>query len=96
MEQKVIRVQRCIVDQLVDAIYSEPRAGRPMLARIELGPDFFPKFQAAHREAMAAVMPEVENIYPGSLCGVPIVEVDEPGAFLLRLDGRRSAMDLLG
>jgi len=65
-----------------------------MPARIELGPDLFPAFQAAHREALAAVLPEVTNIYPGSLCGVPIVHVPEIGAALVRTDGGYRALVL--
>lgn len=83
-----------LITQLTEAIYSEPRAGRSMPARIELGPDLFPAFQTAHREAMEAILPEADSVYPGSLCGVPIVEVNEPGAFLLRQDGQRGVLEL--
>ena len=79
-----------IIQQLVEAIYSEPRAGRLMPSRIELGSDLFPGFQHAHREAMAAVLPEAEDLYPGSLCGVPVIEGPALGAVLVRLDGSRS------
>lgn len=83
-----------IIQQLVEAIYSEPRAGRLMPVRIELGPDLFRQFQRGHREAMAAMLPEAGNVYPGSLAGVPVVEVEAPGATLVRLDGGRVALDL--
>jgi hypothetical protein len=83
-----------LITLLIEAIYSEPRARRPMPARIELGPDLFPRFQQEHRKALAAVLPEVCNVYPGSLCGVPIVEMNEPGAALIRLDGWRGVLVL--
>ena len=81
-----------IIQHLVDAIYSEPRVGRFMPARIELGPDLFPHFQREHRKALAAVLPEAGNVYPGSLAGVPVVEVKIPGAVLVRQDGRRELL----
>lgn len=83
-----------LITQLVEAIYSEPREGRSMPERIELGPDLFPQFQREHREALAAMLPEAGNVYPGSLAGVPVVEVEAPGATLVRLDGGRIALDL--
>lgn len=83
-----------LINQLVEAIYSEPRAGRPMPARIELGPDLFPRFQQEHRKALAILLPEAGNVYPGSLCGVPIVEMNEPGAALVRLDGLHDVLML--
>lgn len=83
-----------IVTHLVLAIYSEPRAGRPMPARIELGADTFARFQAEHREMLADLLPEAGNFYPGSLVGVPVVEVATPGAALVRLDGGRIALSL--
>lgn len=79
---------------LVDAIYSEPRSGRRMPTRIELGPDLFRKFQREHREALAAMLPEAGNVYPGSLAGVPVVEIATPGAALVRLDGERVGLTL--
>ncbi|RYH71054.1 MAG: hypothetical protein EON54_00715 [Alcaligenaceae bacterium] len=81
-----------LITQLTEAIYSEIRAGRAAPSRIELPPELFLKFQAAHREAMAAVLPEVENVYPGSLCGVPVVQFDKQGATLVRSDNRRRAL----
>jgi hypothetical protein len=81
-----------IITLLVEAIYSEPRAGRLMPARIELGPDLFRQFQREHREALAAMLPEAGNVYPGSLAGVPVVEMKAPGAALVRLDGGRVAL----
>lgn len=83
-----------IIQHLVEAIYSEPRVGRFMPARIELGPDLFPHFQREHRKALAAVLPEAGNVYPGSLAGVPVVEAATPGAVLVRLDGARGALAL--
>ncbi|CAN7499863.1 hypothetical protein LJR074_003461 [Acidovorax sp. LjRoot74] len=68
-----------LIALLVDAIYSEPRAGRLMPARIELGPDLFRQFQRKHREALAAMLPEAGNVYPGSLACVPVVEATTPG-----------------
>lgn len=87
-----------LIELLVEAIYSELRAGRPMPARIELSPDVFADLQAAHREALADLLPEVENVYPGSLCGVPVVGVAELGAKLVRTDGgyRVLALETLG
>lgn len=83
-----------LISQLVEVIYSEARGGRFMPARIELGPDLFRQFQREHREAMAAVLPEADNVYPGSLAGVPVVEATTPGAVLVRLDGARVALVL--
>ncbi|MDR6767749.1 hypothetical protein J2W88_003030 [Acidovorax delafieldii] len=83
-----------IIQQLVEAIYSEPRAGRLMPVRIELGPDLFRQFQRDHREAMAAMLPEAGDVYPGSLAGVPVVEIATPGAVLVRLDGGRVGLTL--
>lgn len=83
-----------LITLLVEAIYSEPRAGRLMPARIELGPDLFRQFQREHREALTAMLPEADNVYPGSLAGVPVVEVTTPGAVLFRLDGARVALAL--
>ena len=83
-----------LIALLVDAIYSEPRAGRLMPARIELGPDLFRQFQRKHREALAAMLPEAGNVYPGSLACVPVVEATTPGAVLVRLDGARVALAL--
>ncbi len=83
-----------IVTNLVLAIYSEPRAGRPMPLRIELGADTFARFQAEHREMLADLLPEAGNVYPGSLVGVPIVEVATPGAALVSGSGERRALDL--
>lgn len=83
-----------LIALLVDAIYSEPRAGRLMPARIELGPDLFRQFQREHREALAAMLPEADNVYPGSLAGVPVVEMTIPGAELVRLDGGRDVLAL--
>jgi hypothetical protein len=37
-----------------------------MPARIELSPELFSVFQHAYREALAAVVPEFGNVYPGS------------------------------
>lgn len=82
------------ITSLVDAIYAESRAGRPMPARIELGPALFHLFQREHREALTAMLPETDNVYPGSLAGVPVVEVTTPGAVLVRLDGARVALAL--
>jgi len=81
-----------LITLLVEAIYSEPRAGRLMPARIELGPDLFRQFQLEHREALAAMLPEAGNVYPGSLAGVPVVKVAEAGAALIRMDGRRKVL----
>ncbi|RYH68077.1 MAG: hypothetical protein EON54_02900 [Alcaligenaceae bacterium] len=83
-----------LIERLVEAIYSEPRSGRPMPARIELGPDLFPEFQRAHRQALAAVLPDVADVYPGSLVGVLVVEMATSGAALVRLDGRRGTLVL--
>jgi hypothetical protein len=83
-----------IIQHLVEAIYSEPRDGRFMPARIELGPDLFPQFQREHREALTAMLPEADNVYPGSLAGVPVVEVTTPGAVLVRLDGAQVTLAL--
>ncbi|MCT6720603.1 hypothetical protein [Acidovorax sp. K2F] len=83
-----------LITQLVEAIYLEHRGGRFMPARIELGPDLFPKFQREHREALTAMLPEADNVYPGSLAGVPVVEAETPGAVLVRLDGARGALAL--
>lgn len=83
-----------LVTSLVDAIYAEPRSGRPMPARIELGPDLFRQFQREHREALTAMLPEADNVYPGSLAGVPVVEAATQGAVLVRLDGARVALAL--
>lgn len=83
-----------LITLLIEAIYSEPRAGRPMPARIELGPDLFPRFQQEHRKALAALLPEAGNVYPGSLVGVPVVEVPMPGATLVRLNDARVALTL--
>lgn len=78
---------------LVQAIYAEQRSGRPLPARIELPPSDFERFQREHREALAAQMPEVENVYPGSLAGVPVVEgVVHPA--IIRADGRRGVLVL--
>lgn len=76
-----------LITLLVEAIYSEPRAGRLMPARIELGPDLFRQFQREHREALAAMLPEACNVYPGSLAGVPVVEGIGVGATLVCQDG---------
>lgn len=76
-----------LISQLVEAIYSEARGGRLMPARIELGPDLFRQFQREHREAMAAMLPEATNVYPGSLVGVPVVEGVGVGATLVCQDG---------
>lgn len=84
-----------LITLLVEEIYSEPREGRSMPARIELGPDLFRQFQREHREALAAMLPEASNVYPGSLAGVPVVEMKTPGAVLVRLDGRRDVLALL-
>lgn len=65
-----------------------------MPARIELGPDLFRQFQREHREALTAMLPEADNVYPGSLAGVPVVEATTPGAVLVRLDGARVALAL--
>lgn len=83
-----------IIQQLVEAIYSEARAVRFMPVRIELGPDLFPQFQRAHREALAAMLPEAGNVYPGSLAGVPVVESAKLGAVLVRLNGERVDLPL--
>ena len=85
---------RDLINMLVEAIYSEPRAGRLMPARIELGPDLFWQFQREHREAMATMLPEAGNVFPGSLAGVPVVEVMTPGAAMVRLDGAQVALAL--
>ena len=82
---------RKLITDLVGAIYAEPQ--RP--ARIELGPDDFRRFQMAHREALAAVLPEADNVYPGSLVGVPVIEAHDPCAVLIRADGARVALELL-
>lgn len=60
-----------------------------MPARIELVPDLFSQFQREHREALAAMLPEAGNVYPGSLAGVPVLALTPPGAVLVRLDGRQ-------
>ena len=80
-----------LITDLIGAIYAEPQ--RP--ARIELGPDDFRRFQIAHREALAAVLAEADNVYPGSLVGVPVVEAQAPGAVLVRAGGARVALELL-
>ncbi len=79
---------------LVDVIYSEPRAGRRMPTRIELGPNLFRQFQREHRESLTAMLPEAGNVYPGSLAGVPVVQVGAAGASLVRQDGGREAVTL--
>lgn len=79
---------------LVHAIYAEPRAGRPMPIRIELGTNLFLQFQREHREALASLLPEAGNVFPGSLAGVPVVEVLTPGSVLVRLDGTQVALAL--
>lgn len=84
-----------LIDFLVDLIYSEPRCGRSTPARIELGLDLFRQFQREHREALATILPEACNVYPGSLASVPVVEVKTPGAAMVRLDGRRDVLALL-
>ncbi|MBL7090471.1 MAG: hypothetical protein ISS20_16870 [Acidovorax sp.] len=76
------------------AIYAGPRSGHLMPARIELGPDLFRQFQREHREALTAMLPEADNMYPGSLAGVPVVEAETPGAVLVRLGGARVALAL--
>lgn len=81
-----------LIDVLVDAIYAGPRSGYLTPVRIELGTDLFRQFQREHREALAAMLPEASNVYPGSLAGVPVVEVDTPGAALVRLGGERVAL----
>lgn len=81
-----------LITLLVEAIYSEPREGRYLPARIELGPDLFRQFQREHREALAAMLPEAGNVYPGSLAGVPVVEAAAPGAVLVQLGGERTAI----
>lgn len=83
-----------LIALLVEAIYSEPRAGRLMPARIELGPDLFHQFQREHREALAAMLPEAGNVYPGSLAGVLVVEMLTPGAVLVQMSGERVALPL--
>ncbi|RZJ59366.1 MAG: hypothetical protein EON49_11595 [Acidovorax sp.] len=83
-----------LITQLTEAIYSEPRAGRSMPARVELGPELFEEFQRAHRQAMAAVLPDVADVYPSSLLGVPIVQKDDPGATIVRLDGNLGVLIL--
>lgn len=83
-----------LIDFLVDSIYAEPRSGHLMPARIELGPDLFRQFQREHRGALTAMLPEADNVYPGSLAGVPVVEATTPGAVLVRLDGARVALAL--
>lgn len=76
---------------LVQAVYAEQRSGRPLPARIELPPADFERFQREHREALAAHVPEVENVYPGSLAGVPVVSgADHPS--IIRADGRRGML----
>ena len=85
-----------LIEYLVDAIYSEPRAGRPVPQRIELGADLFRRVQAAHREALATVLPEVDNVYPGSLAGVPVMEVSGEAAALVRANGERCPLELPG
>lgn len=83
-----------LITLLVEAIYSEPRAGRPRPARIELDPELFRQFQSEHRAELVAVLPEVADVYPGSLVGVPVVQAAEPGAALVRMDGRRGVLVL--
>lgn len=83
-----------LIDFLVNAIYAGPRSGHLMPARIELGPDLFRQFQREHREALAATLPEATNIYPGSLAGVPVVEVNIQGVAVVRLGGDRVALAL--
>lgn len=83
-----------LITMLVKAIYAEPREGRSLPARIELGPDLFPHFQREHRKALAAMLPDATNVYPGSLAGVPVVEVVYAGASLVRLDGGRVALTM--
>ncbi|MBO9679586.1 MAG: hypothetical protein J7556_15190 [Acidovorax sp.] len=80
---------------LVEAIYAESRAGWPPPQRIELGPVEFRLFQAEHRAELSEVLPEAENVYPGSLVGVPVVEAQAPGAVLIRADGARVALEPL-
>lgn len=83
-----------LITLLVEAIYSEPREGRSMPARIELGPDLFRQFQREHRKALAAMLPEAGNVYPGSLAGVPVIEAKAQGALLVRLDGGMRSLAL--
>ena len=92
--ESVERMHPDLITQLVEAIYSEPREGRSMPARIELGPDLFRQFQREHREALAAILPEAGDAYPGSLAGVPVVEMTTPGSVLVRLDGTQVALAL--
>ncbi len=83
-----------LIDFLVDAIYAGPRSGHLMPARIKLGPDLFPQFQREHREALTAMLPEADNVYPWSLAGVPVADSTTPRAVLVRLDGARVALAL--
>lgn len=83
-----------LIDFLVDAIYAEPRSGRPLPARIELDTVSFRQFQREHREALASLLPEAGDVYPGSLAGVPVVEVKVSGAVLVRIDGGQVALAL--
>ncbi|KQO12524.1 hypothetical protein ASF11_15940 [Acidovorax sp. Leaf76] len=76
---------------LVEAVYAEHRSGRPPPARLELPPADFERFQSEHREALAAHVPEVGNVYPGSLAGVPVESgADHPS--IIRADGRRGML----
>lgn len=83
-----------LITVLVAAIHSEATAGRPSPKRIELGPAEFQEFQAAYRMALAAVLHDVGDIHPTSLLDVPIVQMSEPGAALVRTNGRRGTLVL--
>lgn len=80
-----------IVNYLVEAIKADPL--RP--ARIEPGPEYFRRFQMAHRAALAEVLPDAGNVYPGSLVGVPVIEAQDPCAVPVRADGTRVALEPL-
>lgn len=88
------RAMAQIIPHLVVVIYSDLRLGRTLPVRLEFGPDRFRGFQLEHREALAALLPEADNLYPGSLVGVPVVELSALGAVLVLLDGGRVALPL--
>lgn len=83
-----------LITQLVEAIYSELRAGRPLPARIEQPPETFSQFQSEHRAALADVLPGADNVYPGSQAGVPVVEMHAAGAALISPSGLRVALQV--
>lgn len=80
-----------LLQKISDAILTESRQGRPQPQRIELCSEDFLKFQQEHRAALAEIFPEIENIYPGSFAGVPVVDAGDglQNAVLIRFDGKR-------